>query len=155
MWCYDWTGCRIPPWSQAVWSSNCQVGGASTPLGLEEESLKNGISHHWISESRACTSKPNQTKDSVRYKGEPLQAYRIIFDRSLFILDITFRYLGWSLAVLCKIIKSLFGAGLKRANWKGIFKKCIKAKSFDFIWDSFVRATLHTSWNLRLVITAM
>ena len=28
------------------------------PLGLEVKSLKNGISHHWISESRACTTKP-------------------------------------------------------------------------------------------------
>ena len=58
MWCY-----RIPPLSKAVWSSNCLVEGGSNPLGLEEKSLKNGISHHWISESRARTHnqyKPNQ-----------------------------------------------------------------------------------------------
>ena len=55
--CYDWTGRRIFPLSQVVWSFNCLV---EPPTGLEEKSLKNGISHHWISESRTHTAKPNQ-----------------------------------------------------------------------------------------------
>ena len=38
------------------------VEGGSTPLWLKKKILKNGISHHWISETRAHTTKPNQTR---------------------------------------------------------------------------------------------
>ena len=75
-------GHRIPPLSQVVWSSNCLVEGGSTPLGLED-----GNPEKWDVPSLDLRiqglhnlTKRSETKDSVRYKGEPLQAYRIIVD---------------------------------------------------------------------------
>ena len=104
--CYDWTGRRIFPLSQVVWSFNCLVEGGSTPLRLEEKSLKNGISHQWISESRAHPTKTNQPKTLKRI----FHLYKTL--KSKFLLCFTDHRLNSSI-ILFRIV-SLTAAKMKR-----------------------------------------